>query len=112
MEQRVLRSWIVIASAIGLLAPAAAAAQDKLAFVDMKRVVKESEEGKADLTQLKSKIDEKQKEFQKSREEINKMEQALAKEASGLKPEDVRARRTEIAKKIAAWQDGAGKYRV
>src|ERR1043166_1501472 len=75
------------ASSLVSLAPRRAAAETKLAFVDLQRALEETEDGKKAKAKLKSDFDRKQKELDDKQEELKKMKDALDKKASLMKPE-------------------------
>jgi outer membrane protein len=73
---------IVTALALGLaLAPAAAAAQQKIGFVDLQRALNEVDEGKAARAILKRDFDEKQKQLDAKKTEFDKLQADFEKQA-------------------------------
>src|SRR5262245_24806029 len=77
---------LAFASTLGFV-PRSAAAEGKLAFVDLQRALEETEDGKKAKSKLKSDFDRKQKELDDKQEELKKMKEALDKKASLMKPE-------------------------
>src|SRR5688572_31564274 len=83
---RVTSLVLAVASTLGY-APRSAAAEGKMAFVDLQRALEETEDGKKAKAKLKSDFDRKQKELDEKQEELKKMKEALDKKASLMKPE-------------------------
>jgi outer membrane protein len=100
--------WVV--ALLAALAIPGTAAAERLAFVDVKRAVQESTDGKAALARLKQEIDRRSKEIEEKRAALRKLDEALAKEASKLKPAQLAKRREELQKRYVALQEEAVKF--
>ncbi len=86
------------------LAPAARAEQ-KLAYVDFQRAIKEVEEGKAAGAALKRDFEEKQKQLNSKSEEVKRLQEDFQKQAALLTPEAKAAKGAEIERKMMETQE-------
>jgi outer membrane protein len=76
-----LQKAAVLAVVTLALAPALAAAEQKIGFVDMHRALNEVDEGKAATALLKRDFDEKQKQLDAKKTEFDKLQADLEKQA-------------------------------
>jgi outer membrane protein len=86
------------------LAPAARAEQ-KLAYVDFQRAIKEVEEGKAAGAALKRDFEEKQKQLNSKSEEVKRLQEDFQKQAALLTPEAKASKGAEIERKMMETQE-------
>ncbi len=86
------------------LAPSARAEQ-KLAYVDFQRAIKEVEEGKAAGAALKRDFEEKQKQLNSKSEEVKRLQEDFQKQAALLTPEAKAAKGAEIERKMMETQE-------
>ena len=86
------------------LAPSARAEQ-KLAYVDFQRAIKEVEEGKAAGAALKRDFEEKQKQLNSKSEEVKRLQEDFQKQAALLTPEAKASKGAEIERKMMETQE-------
>lgn len=86
------------------LAPSARAEQ-KLAYVDFQRAIKEVEEGKAAGAALKRDFEEKQKQLNTRSEEVKRLQEDFQKQAALLTPEAKASKGAEIERKMMETQE-------
>ncbi len=95
---------IVFVMFILLLAFSAGAAEVKLAYVDMQKVVTESDQGKEAVKTLNSLEKAKKSLVQEKVKEIKKLEEELAKQGAILNPEIKQKKEGELEKMMAEYQ--------
>jgi 3-hydroxyacyl-[acyl-carrier-protein] dehydratase len=81
-----LMAFALIGSTVAV-APRAAQADTKLAFVDLQRALEETEDGKKAKNKLKTEFERKQKELDSKSEELKKAKEEFDKKAPLMKPE-------------------------
>lgn len=82
-----------------------AAAQSRMAIVDMQRAVEGTTEGKSVLVGLQSEADRKKKELEGKRDELKKLSDDLQKQESVLKPDVFAAKRKDLEQKAMQFQE-------
>ena len=87
---------LALAAAAALAWPGAAAADTKLGFVDMQRVVSNSKEAKNVETRLNELLEKKRAQFKPKEEEFNKMRQEFESQQGVLSPEALEERQIEL----------------
>jgi outer membrane protein len=87
---------LALAAAVALAWPGAAAAETKLGFVDMQRVVTGSKEAKNVETKLNELLEKKRAQFKPKEEEFNKLRQELETQQGVLSPEALEERQIEL----------------
>ena len=87
-----------------LLLAAPAAAQGKIAYVDFQRALNEVDEGKAAQSSLKRDFEEKQKQLDKDKTDIDRMQAEFEKQSAVLSEEAKRDKAIEIQKRMAEAQ--------
>lgn len=94
----VLRHPYILAllAAVALAWPGAAAADTKLGFVDMQKVVNNSKEAKTVETKLNELLEKKRAQFKPKEEEFNKLKGELETQAGVLSPEALEERQIEL----------------
>lgn len=90
-----------------LLSSTFAAADTKVAVLDVERAVAESNDGKAAVAKLKGEMDKQQKDLDAKKTELKKADEELGKQAAVLKPEALAKKRQELEQKIQALQEFA-----
>lgn len=97
-----LRSTLAaLAAVLSLALPAAASAADlKIAYVDLQRVLLEVDDGKAAKTRLQKWLDDRQKEIDREQETLRKEKEVLDKQASAMSEETRIQKATELQKKV------------
>ncbi|MBU8899192.1 OmpH family outer membrane protein [Corallococcus sp. H22C18031201] len=97
-----LRSLLAaFAAVLSLALPAAASAADlKLAYVDLQRVLLEVDDGKAAKASLQKWLDDRQKEIDREQEALRKEKDVLDKQASAMSEETKVQKATELQKKV------------
>jgi Skp family chaperone for outer membrane proteins len=98
---------VVALSATDALAQAAP--PQKIAVLDVQRVMEESVDGKAIMAKHKVESDRRLKEVEQAREDLRKQGEQLAAQAGVLKPEVLAKRRQELDQKLSQWQETASK---
>jgi len=88
-----------------MLSAATAQAQQKIAIVDIRRAIEESNDGKASIGGLKVEADRKQKELLSKQDELKKMEEEFLKQQSVLQPAAAQKKREELQQKVMQLQD-------
>jgi len=83
----------------------AAAAQQKIAYVDLQRALAETDEGKRATGRIKADFEKKQKELDARQEELKRMKESLDKQGSVLKPEALAAKQQELQQKFIQLQE-------
>ena len=92
--------------ALSVVLPAATAkAQQKIAIVDIRRAIEDSNEGKANIGGLKAEADRKQKELLQKQDELKKLEEDFLKQQSVLQPAAAQKKREELQQKVMQLQD-------
>src|SRR5688572_21669045 len=99
-EACMIRNAVLAMLLVGLGAPAARAEDIKLGFVDLKRAVSETEDGRKAQATLKKELSQKQKEIDEQQEELKKKLEDLEKKRSLLKPEVVREKEMELQREL------------
>ncbi|QSQ24962.1 OmpH family outer membrane protein [Pyxidicoccus parkwayensis] len=97
-----LRTTIAAVAAVFSLAlPVAASAADlKVAYVDLQRVLLEVDDGKAAKARLQKWLDERQKEIDKEQEALRKEKETLDKQASAMSPDTKAQKDAELQRKV------------
>ncbi|MCY1021875.1 OmpH family outer membrane protein [Pyxidicoccus sp. MSG2] len=96
-----LRTTIAAAAAVVSLAlPVAASAEQKIAFVDLQRVLLEVDDGKAAKARLQKWLDERQKEIDREQDTLRKEKELLDKQASAMSPETKAQKEAELQRKV------------
>jgi outer membrane protein len=85
--------------ALGLVPPAMARAELKVAYVDLQRALDEVEEGKAAAASLKKEFEQKQKMLDTKRSELEKLGADLEKQAAVMTEQARKERQGELEKK-------------
>ncbi len=100
MRIRSLRTGLALAALAGLLAPAAALAQvtngSRVAFVDLRKAVFNSKEGRAAQEQFAKLEEAKFAELRPRRDQLRQLEEEYEKQKYVLSPEALQDRRLEI----------------
>ncbi len=92
--------------ALSVVLPAATAkAQQKIAIVDIRRAIEESNEGKTSIGGLKIEADRKQKELLSKQDELKKLEEDFLKQQSVLQPAAAQKKREELQQKVMQLQE-------
>jgi outer membrane protein len=92
-------------AAVSFVPRLAAAADQKICYVDLQRALEETEEGKKIKSRLKSEYERKQKELDTRQEELKKLKADLDKQAAVLKPEALQVKSNELAQKLSQLQE-------
>ncbi len=96
---------VVAAIALALAVPQAArAAETKIGYVDFQRALNEVDEGKAAQGTLKKDFEEKQKQLDKDKTDLDRMQAEFEKQAAVLSEEARRDKAIEIQKRMAEAQ--------
>jgi outer membrane protein len=90
---------LLAVAALGLVPPAAARAEAKVAYVDLQRALDEVEEGKAAAASLKKEFEQKQKMLDTKRSELEKLGADLDKQAAVMTDQARKERQGELEKK-------------
>ena len=99
--------WTLGLSVAGavMLSGAVAHAQQKIAIVDIRRAIEETNEGKASIGSLKAEADRKQKELLSKQDELKKLEEDFLKQQSVLQPAAAQKKREELQQKVMQLQE-------
>jgi outer membrane protein len=82
-----LRTTIAaVAAVVSLALPLAASAEQKIAFVDLQRVLLEVDDGKAAKGRLQKWLDDRQKEIDREQDALRKEKEVLDKQARRPRP--------------------------
>ena len=92
---------------VTLLAAKAARAEPKIGFVDVQRAVQEVEEGKQARTRLKSEVDERRKQLDGKKAELQKLQTNYEKQQAVLSEDAKRKMQEELQKKLVEAQQSA-----
>jgi outer membrane protein len=97
-----LRTTIAaVAAVLSLALPVAASAADmKVAYVDLQRVLLEVDDGKAAKSRLQKWLDDRQKEIDKEQEALRKEKETLDKQASAMSPDTKAQKEGELQRKV------------
>src|SRR5687767_64604 len=110
MESNTMRRSLPIALAISLLAPYAALADTKFAYVDLQRALMEVQEGREAKKRLQATLDGKQKELDREQEALKKEKETLEKQSSMMSEETLKQRQIDLQKKLLdlaqKWEKG------
>lgn len=87
-----------------LLLATPAAAELKIGYVDLQRALNEVDEGKAAQSSLKREVEEKQKQLDKDKTDIDRMQAEFEKQSAVLSEEAKRDKAIEIQKRMAEAQ--------
>ena len=90
---------------LSVLVPASTRAQQKIAIVDIRRAIEDSNEGKASIGGLKAEADRKQKELLQKQEDLKKLEEEFIKNQSLLQPAAQQKKREELQQKVMQLQE-------
>lgn len=108
-----LRTTIAAAAAVLSFAlPVAASAEQKIAFVDLQRVLLEVDDGKAAKGRLQKWLDERQKEIDKEQEALRKEKETLDKQASAMSDDTRMQKGAELQKKVLELAQKWDRYRA
>ncbi len=89
---------------ICLLSVPAWAGKIKIGYVDLQRAVRETNEGKKILTDLKTEFQRKQGQLDIKRKELEKMKQELDKQSLMMTEANKKDKERELLKKLKEWQ--------
>ncbi|MBZ4419991.1 OmpH family outer membrane protein [Myxococcus sp. RHSTA-1-4] len=97
-----LRTTIAaVAAVLSLALPVAASAADmKVAYVDLQRVLLEVDDGKAAKARLQKWLDDRQKEIDKEQDALRKEKETLDKQASAMSPDTKAQKEGELQRKV------------
>ncbi len=97
-----LRTTIAAAAAaLSLSLPVAASAADlKVAYVDLQKVMLEVDDGKAAKTRLQKWLDDRQKEIDKEQNALRAEKETLDKQASAMSAENKAQKEAELQRKV------------
>lgn len=96
-----LRTTIAaVAAVVSLALPVAASAEQKIAYVDLQRVMLEVEDGKAAKGRLQKWLDDRQKEIDKEQEALKKEKETLDKQASAMSADVKQQKAEELQRKV------------
>ena len=102
--KRMIRSTLVgFVVAAGLMRPALAE-EVKLGYVDLRRALHETEDGRKAETSLKKVFDQKQKELDEQQEDVKKAIEDLNKKRTLLPADTVRQKEGELQERVAKVQ--------
>ncbi|MFH1017455.1 MAG: OmpH family outer membrane protein [Pseudomonadota bacterium] len=104
MKKNIL--WIVALASM-VWAPSALCAQEKLAVVDVQRVLDTIEEGKKARDQFKREMDNKKTEVEKKQAELKKLSDSFDKQKMILSPSALEDKRKEMESKQMDYQRSA-----
>jgi outer membrane protein len=99
-----MKRIILLIVAIVFFSINANAGETKIAYVDFKKAVSESDQGKAALSDLEKLVDEKKSDIDAKAEEIKKVDEELAKQASVLTPDSLQKKQRERETLIRDYQ--------
>ena len=99
-----MKRIILLIVALAFFSVNANAGETKIAYVDFKRAVSESDQGKAALSALEKLVDEKKSAIDAQADEIKKVDEELAKQASVLTPDSLQKKQDEREKLIRDYQ--------
>ena len=99
-----IRTFVVSTLMLTLLASPVLAEEVKIGFVDLRRALGETEEGKKARSTLKRDFDKKQKELDEQQEEIKKAAEDLKKKSTLLPAETVRQKEAELQERVVKVQ--------
>ena len=101
---------VALAVTLALVAPAAALADIKLAYVDLQRALLEVNEGRDAKKRLQVVLDTKQKDLDKEQEALRREKEVLDKQASMMSEETRIQKQTDLQKKLfdlaQRWEKG------
>ncbi len=96
-----LRTTIAaLAAVVAFALPVAASAEQKLAYVDLQRVLLEVDDGKAAKARLQKWLDDRQKEIDKEQEALRNEKAMLDKQASAMAPDTKAQKEAELQRKV------------
>jgi outer membrane protein len=90
--------------ALGAIAARAAAAELKIAYVDMQRAVKEVEEGKRAFKKLRRAFNKFQKQIRKKEEEVKRFQEDLKQQSLVLTDDAKKQKQAEFQRKLMEFQ--------
>jgi len=103
-----VKKWITVIASLLILSAAAmpvVQAEDiKIGYVDTRKVLTESKQGKKARAELEKMVKAKTAELDKQEKSIKDMQAAFEKDKLILKPEQVQARQKEFQEKVGAYQ--------
>jgi outer membrane protein len=85
--------------------PRAARADIKIGYVDLQRVLTETDDGKQATSKLKADFEKKQKDLDARQEELKKLKGDLDKQQAILKPEALAQKQGELQQKLVQLQE-------
>ncbi|MCP3101406.1 OmpH family outer membrane protein [Myxococcus sp. K15C18031901] len=102
-----------MAAVLSLALPVAASAADlKVAYVDLQRVLLEVDDGKAAKARLQKWLDDKQKEIDKEQTALRAEKETLDKQASAMSPDTRAQKEAELQRKVMTlaqkWEKSRG----
>jgi outer membrane protein len=101
---RTTTNLFALTLALGTLAPTAALADTKVAYVDLQRALEETEDGKKAKAKLKADFDRKQDELNKKQEELKKMSDDFEKTKDVMKQEAQAKKQQELQNRLVELQ--------
>jgi len=99
-----IRTALIGTVLLSLMARPALAAETKLGFVDLRRALGETEEGRKARANLKRDFDKKQKELDEQQESVKKAIEDLNKKRTLLPAETVRQKEAELQERVGKVQ--------
>lgn len=99
-----MKKIILLFVALSFFSFSAQAGEIKIGYVDFKKAVSESDQGKEALSALEKMVNEKKEVIDAKGNEIKKLDEELAKQASVLTPESLKKKQSEREKMIRDYQ--------
>jgi outer membrane protein len=99
-----IRTALLATMLLSLFARPLRAEETKLGFVDLRRALAETEEGRKAHTSLKKEFDKKQKELDEQQEEVKKAIEDLNKKRTLLPADTVRQKEAELQERVGKVQ--------
>ena len=99
-----MKRIILMFIALSFFSISAQAAEIKIGYVDFKKAVSESDQGKAALIALEKMVNEKKESIDAKGSEIKKLDEELAKQATILTPESLKKKQSDREKLIRDYQ--------
>jgi|WetSurMetagenome_2_1015567.scaffolds.fasta_scaffold28526_2 outer membrane protein len=94
----------IVAVALVLAVTGAAAAAEKIGFINMRTILQESDAGKKNFTDLKAFFEKKKAEITKREDELKRQREALDKQKSVLTPEALQEKETNFQVSVRDYQ--------
>ncbi len=107
-----MKKLVIISVLAALLVPSVSWAKFKVGYVDMQRVLQESERGKKLLERLQSEKQEKEEDLKLKQQELKQLKDEFDRTKNMLSPQKRAEKETELMRKMQEFQNLVNQYQL